>query len=39
LLILLGLAFYAAGSKTRAQAVDVKIADPALAEAKTRFAR
>jgi amino acid transporter len=38
-LVLLGLAFYAAGAKTRAQAVDVKIVDTPLTDAETRFAR
>jgi glutamate:GABA antiporter len=38
-LFALGFAFYAAGAKTRAQQVDVKLADPVLTEADTRFAR
>jgi amino acid transporter len=38
-LFALGLLFYAAGAKTRRQTVDVKIADPVLTEADTRFAR
>jgi glutamate:GABA antiporter len=38
-LVLLGLAFYASGAKTRAQAVDVKLADPVLAQASTTVAR
>lgn len=38
-LVLLGLAFYAAGAKTRAKAVEVPLADPLLTEPDTRFAQ
>jgi amino acid transporter len=38
-LILLGLAFYAAGAKTRAQSADIKLGDPSMTADPTSLAR